>query len=59
MPTRDPKRIPVILKALKKVWSKNPDWRLGQVVTNMAGGVDPFYLTDEEMLKALEKASRQ
>jgi len=31
---RDPKRIPEILDSLKKLWEKEPDQRLGQVLEN-------------------------
>ena len=31
---RDPKRIPEILDALKTIWEKSPDQRLGQLLLN-------------------------
>jgi uncharacterized protein YihD (DUF1040 family) len=33
---RDPKRIPEVLDALKKIWKKYPDQRLGQLLLNFA-----------------------
>jgi hypothetical protein len=57
---RDPNRIPKVLAALAKVWYKNPDWRLGQLVVNACGvpgrrdgGPDPFYIEDEALLEGL------
>lgn len=32
---RDPKRIKKILKKIERLWEKNPDWRLGQLVINV------------------------
>lgn len=34
---RDPKRIPRICKKLEKLWKKYPDFRLGQLVSNLLG----------------------
>ena len=31
---RDINRIPIILEELKKLWEKNPDQRLGQILEN-------------------------
>lgn len=38
---RDPDRIPLVLKEIEKVWRLHPDWRLGQLVCNLAAWVDP------------------
>jgi len=47
---RDPKRIPRIIKKLEKVWKKHPDYRLGQLVSNLLGPGphDVFFPEDEE-----------
>jgi hypothetical protein len=47
---RDPKRIPRIIKKLEKVWKMHPDYRLGQLVSNLQGpGVqDVFFKEDDE-----------
>jgi len=29
---RNPARIPVVLEAIKEIWEKNPDLRLGQLI---------------------------
>ncbi len=49
---RDPKRIDMILKELEYYWKKNPDLRLGQIISNMgsfANAPDIFYMEDEKM----------
>lgn len=57
---RDPKRIPRICKKLEQAWKKVPDYRLGQLVSNLLGPGphDVFFLEDtdweeliDEMLK--------
>ena len=50
---RNPKRIPVILRALKKYWLANPDLRLGQIVVSLNFGHDPFYMEDELFIERL------
>jgi hypothetical protein len=50
---RDPNRIDPILQKLRDVWLANPDWRLGQLVVNVSGLADPFYVEDAEMLVRL------
>jgi len=53
---RDPDRIPRIIKKLKKVWKMHPDYRLGQLVSNLQGpGVqDVFFMEDEVWEDILE-----
>lgn len=51
---RDPKRIPIVLEAIRKHWEKVPDWRLGQLIVN-ASSCDPFYMEDDILIKNLEK----
>lgn len=38
---RDPKRIPVVLQEIERLWQAHPDWRLGQLVCNLAAWADP------------------
>lgn len=47
---RDPKRIPRICKKLEKVWKRHPDYRLGQLISNLQGPGphDVFFMEDEE-----------
>lgn len=50
---RDPKRIPVLLQAIKEVWERHPDLRFCQLVQNITGMNDSFYLEDEEFSRKL------
>ena len=57
---RNPKRIPVVLRALKKYWLANPDLRLAQIIVNANFGNDPFYMEDELFIERLmEKDKNQ
>ena len=55
---RDPDRIPVILEQVRVLWEKNPDWRLCQLVVNVAKPTAPcpqiFNVEDEAFQKNLE-----
>jgi len=33
-----------------RLWFQHPDWRLGQLIWNMAGR-DPFYIEDYDLIK--------
>lgn len=55
---RDPARIDSVLTALRFYWNRNPDLRLGQIVVNMVGNRDPFYVEDDEMAGLLLNAIR-
>jgi uncharacterized protein YihD (DUF1040 family) len=44
---RDPARIDRMLAALKKAWKENPDMRLGQLIVNVAGKNDPYFIEDD------------
>jgi uncharacterized protein YihD (DUF1040 family) len=44
---RDPERIDRIVALLADLWHREPDWRLGQLVVNVAGS-DPFSMEDDE-----------
>lgn len=51
---RDPKRIDRICDLLEDFWKQVPDWRLGQLISNVIGRRDPFFIEDEDMEKSLE-----
>jgi len=59
---RNPERIPEVLKELEKFWKQVPDWRLGQVISNLnyeiTGNNDPFYLEDEHLLQILKNKNK-
>lgn len=55
---RNPNRIPEILVLLEKVWQEVPDWRLGQLIENIArdfGWNDAYYMEDDDLEKELRK----
>lgn len=49
---RDPKRIPVVLEEIRKVWEHYPDLRLCQLIENAGGH---FYTEDEAFVENLKK----
>jgi uncharacterized protein YihD (DUF1040 family) len=56
---RNPKRIKRILNKLEKVWKKQPDLRLGQLLYSLAylDAKDIFYYEDECLEKTLDENS--
>lgn len=55
---RNQQRIQKILDLLEKVWQEVPDWRLGQLVENIArdmGWNDAFYMKDDDLEKELRR----
>lgn len=47
-------RIKIILNEIEKLWEKNPDLRLMQLLHNILGHhKDHFYCEDDELLKVL------
>ena len=56
---RDPNRIYKHCHELADLWSKVPDWRMGQFMVNMITmcqyeGKDPFYMEDDEFFKMMK-----
>lgn len=55
---RDPKRITKILDELEEYWNNHPNWRLGQLLSNLSyelsGSNDPFFIEDEALLDILK-----
>lgn len=59
---RDPKRIPKIMRELEKLWNEVPDWRLGQLICNIARSErieDPFFLEDDKLLEFLTASNEK
>jgi hypothetical protein len=54
---RNKNRIPKFLKELEKYWNKVPDWRFGQLISNVLGTCerDPFFYEENEMLDVFKK----
>ena len=59
---RNPERIQEVLKELEEFWKQNPDWRLGQVISNLnyeiMGSNDPFYMQDKDLLELLKQKNK-
>lgn len=58
--SRDPKRIEGFCETLKEVWLKVPDWRFGQLVSNIVKSAEMtpqtfFYIEDDKMEEILER----
>ena len=53
---RDPERINRIINKLMTVWNLVPDWRLGQLVSNLLGPGphDIFHIEDKEWERLLD-----
>lgn len=51
---RDPERIDRICNLLKDTWKQVPDWRLGQLIFNLTGKYDCFYVEDDTLEEALK-----
>lgn len=52
---RDPKRIKRIIEKVEKIWEKNPEWRLTQLIMNaLSMSTDPYYIEDDDLEKALD-----
>lgn len=48
--SRDPNRIDGMIGLLRRVWKRNPDLRLCQLVVNLAdNGHDPYHVEDDAM----------
>lgn len=47
---RDPKRINRIINLIKRIWKKNPDYRLFQLLGNCFE-IDPHYYTEDNILE--------
>lgn len=58
-PPRDPARIGPMLDMLKAYWNTHPDLRLGQIIVNLSGGGDPFYVEDDQMDGMLRTALKE
>lgn len=50
---RDIRRIDRILEVLGDYWKLVPDWRLGQLILNIFGNNDIFYLEDEQFIEVV------
>ncbi len=61
---RDPDRISKVLKEVEKIWRLHPDWRLGQLLCNLAGWEDPkqnivWDIEDDAVVAQIRRHLRQ
>jgi hypothetical protein len=52
---RNPERIDRLTEKLNQLWHRNPDMRLGQLITALAGNADPVYVEDGKLEKAVNE----
>lgn len=54
---RDKNRIKPFMEEITKYWEEVPDWRFGQLISNVLDmlTVDKFFLEDEEVLEVFRK----
>ena len=57
---RDPNRIDGYCDRLKEIWKHVPDWRFGQLMSNIlceyyAQNGDPFFIEDEDFFQWMEE----
>jgi hypothetical protein len=50
---RDPGRIPEVLAEIERVWKDYPDMRLGQLIVNVTGISDPYFVENDKLLECL------
>ncbi len=46
------------MTAVEKLWEKYPDWRLGQLIVNVArsaGYEDPFFIEDDRLMEEIRR----
>lgn len=61
---RDPNRISPFCTEFAELWSKYPDLRFGQIMSNISRyvevehGRDMFYMEDEELMKVIRHQLR-
>ena len=59
---RDPDRIKKVLTLLEKYWTQKEcrlDYRLTQIIFNLTGKNDPYYVEDHELINRLEEEIRK
>ena len=52
---RDINRIDTVLSEIKSIWEKNPDLRLGQLISNVIRDPALYYIEDEDLVKVLKE----
>ncbi len=57
---RDPQRISEVLACVEELWRLHPDWRQGQLVSNVATWADPtrdvvWDLEDDQLVEEIHR----
>lgn len=52
---RNPDRISKVLEQLKNLWEKYPDYRLGQLISNVVRDPSLYYIEDETLITVLNE----
>jgi len=52
---RDPNRISPFLAVISEYWKQVPDWRFGQLISNVLDKRDPFYMEEDELLELFDR----
>ena len=52
---RDFNRIMPMLERIEAIWKRNPDLRLMQLLGNVTGAGDPYYVEDDVLLEGLKR----
>ena len=58
--TRDPDRITDVMAQVEELWRQYPDWRLGQLLCNVAAWADPtpesvWSVEDDEVMAQIQE----
>lgn len=63
---RNSERIELIIACLRGIWEQVPDWRFGQLLSNLlgamceeAGGLDPFFIEDDRFMELVNRICKR
>lgn len=63
---RDPERIEPIIACLRGIWEQVPDWRFGQLLSNLlhamyeeGNELDPFFMEDDRFMDLVNRICKR
>lgn len=63
---RNPERIESIIACLRGIWYQVPDWRFGQLLSNLlhamyeeGNGLDPFFMEDDRFVDLVNRICKR
>lgn len=63
---RNPERIEPIIACLRGIWEQVPDWRFGQLLSNLlhamyeeGNGLDPFFMEDDRFVDLVNRICKR